>query len=439
MENNSQKEQESPALVTEIRPHKSRNLICTFADLPEDVLFAVFKRCDIQTLGRLCRVCHKFNTLIQSDFLWLDHRNHLLVASTSRSSDNRRRTSEKLVLKEHLRRSNNWIEKKYQEKVLLRLHPRQLPWLQYTDEALWVSTNNEIKCFNIQKDGRVKADHRRHLMLQDGRSYRGRRGRITQEYQQCPNLLNQDVSRFVVKNNLAVSGCRDGSLYIFDCVNGTCVDALYKIHRTDTQTVDFHDSCIISGSRDKTIKIISMAEEDCNNNPIKASIDMEDRVWSVAMAPKGQMFTAGTSGCRGIPSLSVWDIERVELVCSLGSYRYGAGILDMKYEDNNTLLTCGYDANLRMWDLRCAQCVREWQEPYDTTLYCLQSDGNAAMITGTARYGMIRLWDKRKQEAVQEYFLSQKSPVYSLAFDSSRLYAALDLTVNFMDFSIYPT
>ena len=39
----------------------------------------------------------------------------------------------------------------------------------------------------------------------------------------------------------------------------------------------------------------------------------------------------------------------------LGGYRFGAGVLDMKYEDPNTLLSCGYDASLRMWDTRTAQ------------------------------------------------------------------------------------
>ena len=37
----------------------------------------------------------------------------------------------------------------------------------------------------------------------------------------------------------------------------------------------------------------------------------------------------------------------------LGDYRFGAGVLDVQYEDNNILLSCGYDTFLHMWDLRC--------------------------------------------------------------------------------------
>ena len=48
---------------------------------------------------------------------------------------------------------------------------------------------------------------------------------------------------------------RDGSLYVFDCVTGNRLLDVYKVHNTDAQTVDFHEDCIISGSRDRTIKV----------------------------------------------------------------------------------------------------------------------------------------------------------------------------------------
>lgn len=440
-----QKEMASLGLTVDkaTRPQSLRTCI-NFVELPDDVLFAVIQKCDIKTLGRLCRVCQKLNTLIQFDSVWSMKRDlYTLVGSSvaeSNSCTKSKRKTDIPCLKEQFRLSFNWVEKKYKERVLCRLNPRQLPWIQYAGDTLWFSTRNTIKCYRIQKNGRIREDSKHHMKLRHvGHQQQSRFGHSGEEYQRYSNLMNEDVSRFVVKDNMAVSGCRDGSLYVFDCENGKCIDSMYKIHKTDTQTVDFHGNCIISGSRDKTVKILSMSDENLDNSPVRTTVDMHDRIWSVSMAPDGQCFSVGTSGCKGNPSLSVWDVERAELLFSLGSYRYGAGVLDMKYEDNNTLLTCGHDANLRMWDLRSGQCVDERQEPYDTTLYCLQTDRNFTMVTGTARYGMIRLWDKRKTESVQEYFLSQKSPVYSLAFDSSRLYAALDLSINIMDFTVYPS
>ena len=43
----------------------------------------------------------------------------------------------------------------------------------------------------------------------------------------------------------------------------------------------------------------------------------------------------------------------------------------------------------------------KWEEPFDSTLYCVQSDGHYAVITGTARHGMVRLWDKRHSRPIQ--------------------------------------
>lgn len=380
-------------------------------ELPEDVLFLIFSRCDIQSLGRLSRACRRFNDLIKSDSLWLDYsRKFTTIKSVSDS------LMTKSSLKDQCRISLNWIAKNYRERILLRHNPKQLPWMQYADGQLWISTVNTIKCYRVRYNGTVIEDQRKRLRLNE-----------------------EDVSRFVVKDNKAVSGCRDGSLYVFDCVTGNRLLDLHKIHNTDAQTVDFHEHCIISGSRDRTIKVLSDYYEE-NSNPIRANIELNDRVWSVAIAPDGRTFSVGTAGCSDTSSLSLWDTDSCQQIFPLGNFRLGAGTLDLKYETPHTLLSCGYDSTVRLWDTRSGQCECEWEDPFDTTLYCLQSDRDNTIVTGSSRYGMLRLWDKRKTQPVQLYYLGPKnSPVYSVTFDTARLYAALDLSVTMADFSIYPT
>lgn len=63
--------QELPVTGENFRPQNIRANVISFLDLPDDVLFIVFQKCAIATLGRLCRVCHKLNYLIQSDCVWL--------------------------------------------------------------------------------------------------------------------------------------------------------------------------------------------------------------------------------------------------------------------------------------------------------------------------------------------------------------------------------
>lgn len=39
----------------------------------------------------------------------------------------------------------------------------------------------------------------------------------------------------------------------------------------------------------------------------------------------------------------------------------------------------------------------EWEEPHDSTFYCLQTDGNHLLATGSSYYGVVRLWDRRQR------------------------------------------
>ena len=46
-------------------------------------------------------------------------------------------------------------------------------------------------------------------------------------------------------------------------------------------------------------------------------------------------------------------------------------------------------------------CVMEWEEPHDSTLYCIQTDGNYMIASGSSYYGVVRLWDKRQTACLQ--------------------------------------
>lgn len=377
-------------------------------ELPDDVLYVIFSKCDKATLGRLSCTCQRLNHLLQTDSPWLSHSAGLTLV---RSPNCR---SFEVCLKEHCRVSLNWKNAYFQNKNLLHFNKRQMPWMQYEADTLWVSSQNAMSCYTVQSDGQLKEESHRHLYLP-----------------------SEDVSRFVVKNNIALSGCRDGSLYMFDCTSSQLLLQFPKVHQTDAQAVDFTDTCIVSGSRDHTVKILQ-AEQEVNSNPIRSSLLIDDRVWSLSLSPSGRNVSVGTAACRSA-SVSVWDVERGERLCSLDTGRFGAGMLDVQYESDQTVLSCGYDSTLRLWDTRTARCELCWEEPHDSTLYCLKSDGDVSIVTGTAYYGMVRLWDKRSLKPVQLFYLGRKnSPVYSVAMDTCHLYAALDMGVTMGDFSILP-
>lgn len=120
--------------------------------------------------------------------------------------------------------------------------------------------------------------------------------------------------------------------------------------------------------------------------------------------------------------------------------RKGAGMLDLAWIDPTKFLSCGYDSFARLWDIRSGTCVLKWEEPFNEAIYCLATDYNMTLVCGTARHGLVRLWDMRQTQPVNMYHvkhprLGQSSPVYSVSFDQSNLYVALDQSLSLVSFS----
>jgi len=57
--------------------------------------------------------------------------------------------------------------------------------------------------------------------------------------------------------------------------------------------------------------------------------------------------------------------------------------------------------NINNYDLRTGRCVCSWVDPCDATLYCIASDNQYTMITGTQYNCLAILWDQRKNDFVQ--------------------------------------
>lgn len=379
---------------------------CYILDLPDDVLYDIFSFLSPESLCKVARVCRRFLMLASDDSVWSQYERERTVL--------RFKNSRSLYgLKERYRVALNWESDHRQENWLLRYGSKLLPWVQREGDTLWLSVGNVIRKFSLQDNGIRLREHTL--------------GRL--------QGLSSDVTRFVIKNELCVSGCREGSISIWETSSRVQLLHHKKIHNSDTQCVDFVDDIVVSGSKDKTVKVVSMFDEgEC----IRKCFSTGDRVWSLSISPHKSTLAVGTA-CYNNPPVFLYDLNSGQLVNHLGvGFKRGAGVLDMAFESPNILLTCGYDTYLRMWDLRTQTCVNRWEDQYDSAVYCLKTDGLYTMLTGTARHGLVRLWDKRQQNHVQAYYsLHQSSPVYSLACSVHRMFVALDVGLKMMDFSIY--
>ncbi|KAG7271095.1 hypothetical protein CRUP_005648 [Coryphaenoides rupestris] len=270
-----------------------------------------------------------------------------------------------------------------------------LPWLQLDDDALFLSQAAEIGAYHL---------HQRHGGLRLTRNlvavFSGHRG---------------DVCRFTLTDSHLISGGSDGRILVHNRRGHGCLELLG--HNQEIWTSASSSS---AGPRHTAA--------------------LGDRVWSVAISPALSSFVTGTACCENFSPLRIWDVERCECVCRLGEeFRRGAGVLDMAFETPHQLYTCGYDTYIRLWDLRLSprKCVMEWEEPHDCALYCLQTDGNHMIASGSSYYGVVRLWDKRQSQCLKFFQLTSdrgSSPVYCLRFSSSHLYAAVATALHALDF-----
>lgn len=117
-------------------------------------------------------------------------------------------------------------------------------------------------------------------------------------------------------------------------------------------------------------------------------------------------------------------------------------IYDILWKDNQTILTGNYDTTFRLFDCRTNNDQFIWTDPYDLAVYCMQYDGNYAVLCGMKYHCRVNLYDLRvPNKYIQLYFPSMRirgasgsSPAYSVANDQSQLFIATDHNLRVFDF-----
>ncbi|XP_055447516.1 F-box/WD repeat-containing protein 4 [Psammomys obesus] len=379
--------------------------------LPEELLLLICSYLDMRALGRLAQVCRWLRRFTSCDLLWRR------IARASLNSGFTRLGTDLMTgipVKERVKVSQNWRLGRCREGILLKWRCSQMPWMQLEDGSLYISQANFILAYQFRPDGAS-------LNRRPFRVFAGH---------------DEDVCHFVLSNSHIVSAGGDGKIGVHKIHSTFTVK--YSAHEQEVNCVDCKGGIIVSGSRDRTAKVWPLASGRLGQ--CLHTIQTEDRVWSIAISPLLSSFVTGTACCGHFSPLRIWDLNSGQLITHLGSdFPPGAGVLDVMYESPSTLLSCGYDTYVRYWDLRTSarKCVMEWEEPHDSTLYCLQTDGNHLLATGSSYYGVVRLWDRRQRACLHAFPLTStplSSPVYCLRFTTRHLYAALSYNLHILDF-----
>lgn len=381
--------------------------------LPDDVLLAILSFCDTKSLSVLSRVSKNLYRLSKNDYLW---RKIALRCVNVRPSDRTHGWN----WKEIFRVSWNWTHGYCRDRNILKFKCNLMPWIQLErSKQLFVAQAADVIVYQNRRRNNKQSS------WEPIKTFRGHHG---------------DVSKFVIAGDQLVTCSVDNSVRTWSLQTAEC-DGLFHGHTGVVHSVDCFDDVIVTGSRDKTVKVWSQESNSCVH-----TIHVEDNVWSVCINPSIRCVVSGGSGhIKGVSPLQLWDIESGKLMTSLvsGVTKVGAGVRGMKWESPHTLLSCGYDTNIRLWDIRLnnysvSSCVLKWEDPHDSVVYCIDSDNKWMVISGTNRYGVVRIWDKRFRKNVQMYYagMNSLSPVYSLAFNRTSLFVALASGVRVLDFRV---
>ncbi|OAD59278.1 F-box/WD repeat-containing protein 4 [Eufriesea mexicana] len=387
--------------------------------LPSDVLILIFDYCHAFDLVRLSEVCTRFYDIIREETLWIKKSKQPIVTNqTSRKF--RERCNLLLCLRTKWHVSHNWQYGKYEKKILFSQNTKLIPRIQLTKDTLWWSGGNKLYGF------------KRTLPLQEN-------NRIF-----INDNVRSDICKFIVRNECIITGHRDGSIQFW--TKSQCnqnIDFYFSIDRAHSRNVNALDEtfkAIISGSNDGTVKIWRPVGQRILNVPL-ATINIAGWVCSLSADPTSKTVAVGSAGDSNDTHLHIFDLEYyTESDILKPDKKRCAGILDMVWDSPQILLTCGYDTYIRKWDLRTGTCVYSWPDPTDATLYCISSDYQYTMITGTKFNCKAVLWDQRQKNYIQFYFMNlnrMSSPVYSLSFDSTYLYGATDQHLVELKFSGY--
>ncbi|EZA62628.1 hypothetical protein DMN91_006750 [Ooceraea biroi] len=403
--------------------------------LPCEILLAIFDYCDVIDLLRISQVCKRFNEIIHTDGIWVKKSNRSIV--TNQISERFRKICNPILLpRNKCFVSYNWQYGKYKKNFIFYKRRILMPWLQMTKEMLWWCGGNNF--VGIERRDQLTQKNRDESFSSHNLMY-----------------MPKEFSKFVLWKNFIISGHSDGRIiYWLDtsCKTGPrlrILTSVKNVHPSYISAIDATSRNVISASHSmiriqKNISTLAeQLDEQSANHHSKSGvcIGIKDRVQSLAIDPTETKFAVGSGGWTDFPPLHIIDINKHHMSAMVHKWRHGAGILDMVWDNPHTLLTCGYDSHIRKWDLRVGKCVSSWADPNDATLYCISSDYQYTMITGTQYTEMAVLWDQRQRNFVQVYYVNPRSafrssPIYSLRFDSSHLYCAMDrylVELNFSD------
>eukprot|EP00795_Rhopilema_esculentum_P011900 gene11900-2461_t len=338
--------------------------VLTLESLPDDAILQILFWLQPQDLALLCLVCKRLRALANSDSLWKGFARQFTYKPKTGGL--------KKSWKEVYCFGKKWNAGSLECVVTMNLAPKNLmPWIWLNNQGniLMVSQGTEIFSYSSTKLMKHQGGDRCILSKLSGHT--------------------SDVTRFTKVGNFIYSASLDKTVCVWTVKKKPRRVAKLSGHQSNINCIQANQEVIVSGSRDESIKVWSSWDYTCLD-----SIDLEDQVRSLCLNRLKSHVIVGMSAHNvKYGALRTYDLNRGRLVCDLtsngsGTERLGAGITQLALEDAHTVLSCGYDTTIRLWDLRTRRCVLALYDPHDNAVFCFDSNKDWMVVSGTSRHGV---------------------------------------------------
>ncbi|XP_060656682.1 F-box/WD repeat-containing protein 4 [Drosophila nasuta] len=380
-------------------------------DLNVDCLLGVFKYCSERDLVNLYKANNYLGSVIEQYVFYAMTMDSLLCGHRNRPCVERRNQSQ-MTYFERLQVARNWLSGIYLERHYFH-HAQMFPSKLCVDaDALYITHANYLRKY-----------------LRTGPESLQRR---YAEEISTPTI--SDISDFVMKQNTIFAGRVNGSCFVRDG-DGITEETLHHA-KEYLFCVDFVDD-VYASSTDTCCKLWKRSQE-FGLSHFDLFMNLQRSFKCMKLSDDGQwlfggLYTdAGRRALRGIHTES--GEEQVFNSNTISIY-------DLKMKDDQVLFTANFDTTFRIFDRRIDRDVCIWEDPFDSSFYCLEYDGLYAVLCGAKYHSRVNLYDIRVPgKYIQLYFPGRtrqhhrSSPVYSLACDSQYMFVATDHNLRVFDF-----
>jgi len=202
-----------------------------------------------------------------------------------------------------------------------------------------------------------------------------------------------------------VSGSADGTVRIWDATSGACL-AVLEGHGDTVHSVAFSPDGrrIASGSRDKTVRIWDATSGAC----LAVLEGHGDTVLSVAFSPDGRRITSGS----GDKTVRIWDAENRACLAVLKGHE--GAVFSVAISPDGKYIASGYQGGVvRVWDAGNRACHAVLKGHGGTVLSVAFSPNGKRIISGS-QDKTVRVW--RVASRGQLATLKHDNWVFSVAF-----------------------